>query len=366
MASQVETVDHELLQTDPLTLSAWILTQQHRSPGARGRLTVLLNAIGVGCKFVASAVRRAGLAGMMGMAGSENVQGEDQKKLDVIANEVFKNSLRRSGQCCILITEEEDEPIFIEKEHRGIYIVVRGCPWVEAHSAGLVGRFLQQAAPQDAVDFSVGTIFGIYKAKDPQAELAGNSTLEDVLRPGTEMVAAGYCMYGSMAYMMITTGNGVAGFTLDPTLGEFVITHPKVQVPPRGTIYSINEGNAANWDPATTKYVENCKSGQYNNGKPYSLRYVGSMVADVHRTLLYGGIFMYPADKKSPSGKLRVLYECFPMAFLVEQAGGKATTGTSRTMEIVPTSIHGRAPIYLGSKEEVEEIERLKKECGCQ
>lgn len=351
MSSQVETVDAQLLQTDPLTLSAWILTQQHRSPGARGRLTVLLNAIGVGCKFVASAVRRAGLAGMMGMAGSENVQGEDQKKLDVIANEVFKNSLRRSGQCCILITEEEDEPIFIEKEHRGIYIVV-----------------FDPLDGSSNIDcgVSVGTIFGIYKAKDPQAELAGNFTLDDVLRPGTEMVAAGYCMYGSMAYMMITTGDGVAGFTLDPTLGEFVITHPRVKVPPRGTIYSINEGNAANWDPATTKYVENCKSGKYNNGKPYSLRYVGSMVADVHRTLLYGGIFMYPADKKSPNGKLRVLYECFPMAFLVEQAGGKATTGTSRSLEMMPTSIHGRAPIYLGSKDEVEEIERLKKEFNCQ
>lgn len=335
-------------ETDPLTLSAWILTQQHKSPGARGRLTVLLNAIGVGCKFVSSAVRRAGLAGMMGMAGSSNVQGEDQKKLDLVANEVFKNSLRRSGQCCILITEEEDDPIFIEEPFRGDYIVV-----------------FDPLDGSSNIDcgVSVGTIFGIYKAKHPGS---GKYSLEDVLRPGTEMVAAGYCMYGSMSYMMITTGKGVAGFTLDPTLGEFVITHPNVQIPTKGNIYSINEGNAANWDPATKKYVEECKAGTYNKGKPYSLRYVGSMVADVHRTLLYGGIFCYPADKKSPQGKLRVLYEVFPMAFLVEQAGGKSTTGTSRSLEIVPDSIHGRAPIYLGSTEEVELIERFKKECGCQ
>lgn len=337
-----------LLETDPLTLSAWILTQQHKSVGARGRLTVLLNAIGVGCKFVSSAVRRAGLAGMMGLAGSSNVQGEDQKKLDIVANEVFKNSLRRSGQCCILITEEEDEPIFIEEPHRGDYVVV-----------------FDPLDGSSNIDcgVSVGTIFGIYKAKNPGS---GKYSLEDVMRPGTELVAAGYCMYGSMSYMMITTGKGVAGFTLDPTLGEFVITHPNVQVPPKGNIYSINEGNAVNWDAATKKYVEACKAGTYNNGKPYSLRYVGSMVADVHRTLLYGGIFMYPADKKNPDGKLRMLYECFPMAMLMEQAGGKATSGTQRIMDIVPDSIHGRAPIYLGSKEEVELFEMFKKEADAE
>ncbi|KAI3425124.1 hypothetical protein D9Q98_008896 [Chlorella vulgaris] len=336
----------EVSETDPLTLSAWILTQQHKSVGARGRLTVLLNAIGVGCKFVSSAVRRAGLAGMMGMAGSSNVQGEDQKKLDLVANEVFKNSLRRSGQCCILVTEEEDEPIFIEEPFRGDYAVV-----------------FDPLDGSSNIDcgVSVGTIFGIYKAKNPGS---GKYTLEDVMRPGTEMVAAGYCMYGSMSYMMITTGKGVAGFTLDPTLGEFVITHPNVQVPTRGPIYSINEGNAINWDVATKRYVDECKAGTHNNGKPYSLRYVGSMVADVHRTLLYGGIFMYPADKKNTKGKLRVLYECFPMAMLVEQAGGKATTGTKRSLETMPDSIHDRAPIYLGSKEEVELIEQFKKEAG--
>ncbi|EFN53719.1 hypothetical protein CHLNCDRAFT_56257 [Chlorella variabilis] len=291
---------------------------------------------------------QAGLAGMMGMAGSSNVQGEDQKKLDLVANEVFKNSLRRSGQCCILITEEEEEPIFIEEPHRGDYVVV-----------------FDPLDGSSNIDcgVSVGTIFGIYKAKNPGS---GNYSLEDVMRPGTEMVAAGYCMYGSMSYMMITTGKGVAGFTLDPTLGEFVITHPKVQVPSRGPIYSINEGNAVNWDAATKKYVEACKAGTYNNGKPYSLRYVGSMVADVHRTLLYGGIFMYPADKKNPKGKLRVLYECFPMAMLVEQAGGKAITGTQRSLETMPDSIHDRAPIYLGSKEEVELIEMFKREMGAQ
>lgn len=338
MAAPMETVDPIMLQTDPSTLSAYVLAQQHiKAPGARGHLTVLLNAIAVGCKFVSSSVRKAGLAGVLGLAGSSNVQGEDQKKLDILSNEVFKNVLRKSGQCCVLVTEEEDEPIFIEEGQRGDYCVV-----------------FDPLDGSSNIDcgVSVGTIFGIYKVKP-----GTSGSLDDVMRPGREMVCAGYCMYGSMTYMMITLGDRVSGFTLDNTLGEFVLTHPEVRIPEKGKIYSINEGNSRNWDPAITKYVEDCKSAAY------SLRYVGSMVADVHRTLLYGGIFMYPADKKSPKGKLRMLYECYPMAMLVEKAGGRAIDGKQCMLDIPPSGgIHDRAPIYLGSKQEVDKIEALYKE----
>jgi len=263
---------------------------------------------------------QAGVAGndVLGVAGSSNVQGEDQKKLDIVANEVFKNVLRKSGQCAVLVTEEEEDPIYIEAPHKGDYCVVfdplDGSSNIEC-------------------GVSIGTIFGIYKVREGSA-----GELGDVLRPGREMVAAGYCMYGSMTYLMLTTGTGVAGFTLDTYLGEFVLTHPSVTLPPSGKIYSINEGNAANWDPATRRYVEEKKAPGTN-----SLRYVGSMVADVHRTLLYGGIFMYPADKKNPKGKLRMLYECYPMAMLVEQAGGRAIDSATRCiLDLPPAGPHDR------------------------
>jgi fructose-1,6-bisphosphatase I len=335
--------DPILSQTDPFTLSAWILSQQNRAPQARGHLTVLLNSICVGCKFVATSVRRAGVAGndVLGLAGEQNVQGEDQKKLDLVANEVFKNVLKKSGQCAVLITEEEEDPIFIGDPHRGDYCVVfdplDGSSNIEC-------------------GVSIGTIFGIYKVKP-----GSKGDVNDVLRPGKELVAAGYCMYGSMCYLMLTTGEGVAGFTLDSHIGEFVLTHPKVTIPEMGKIYSINEGNSTNWDNATKRYVEECKA----SGK-FSLRYVGSMVADVHRTLLYGGIFMYPADKKNPKGKLRCLYEAYPMGLLVEQAGGMAIDGQGRNIldQLPEGGVHDRSPIYLGSKGQVERIVELMKEEG--
>lgn len=316
-------------------MPAWILKQQHLdAPNARGSLNLILNAICVGCKFVSNSVRKAGVAGnnVLGAAGSSNVQGEDQKKLDIISNEVFKNVLRKTGQCCLLVTEEEEEPVLMPEAQRGDYCVV-----------------FDPLDGSSNIDcgVSIGTIFGIYKLDKDSATLA-----TDVLLPGKEMVAAGYCMYGSMTYLMLTVGDGVAGFTLDSSIGEFVLTHPKVTVGSQ-KIYSINEGNALNWNLATKQFVEDCKQNSW------SLRYVGSMVADVHRTLLYGGIFMYAADKKNPKGKLRMLYECFPMAMLMEQAGGKASDGASRTLDMVPGGYHDRAPIYLGTTEYVEKIEKL-------
>lgn len=338
--------DKQMSLTDPFTLSSYVLRQQHlTAPDAEGHLTLLLNAITVGCKFVASAVRRAGVAGsdILGKAGTSNVQGEDQKKLDIIANDVFKNVLKKSGQCSILVTEEEDDPIVIEEEYRGGYAVVfdplDGSSNIEC-------------------GVSIGTIFGIYHTgtnKTPDELLKG------ILKPGKDMVAAGYCMYGSMTYMMITTGKGVAGFTLDPSLGEFVLTHPAVRMPTKGNIYSINEGNCANWDEPTKQFVRECQDPGADGKSAYSLRYVGSMVADVHRTLLYGGVFMYPADKKNPSGKLRQLYEVYPMAMLVEQAGGRSIDGHMASLEVLPKHIHDRAPIYLGSKDDIDRIEALYK-----
>eukprot|EP00208_Stichococcus_sp_RCC1054_P005140 CAMPEP_0206136814 /NCGR_PEP_ID=MMETSP1473-20131121/2037_1 /ASSEMBLY_ACC=CAM_ASM_001109 /TAXON_ID=1461547 /ORGANISM="Stichococcus sp, Strain RCC1054" /LENGTH=353 /DNA_ID=CAMNT_0053529609 /DNA_START=178 /DNA_END=1239 /DNA_ORIENTATION=+ len=337
----------ELENTDPETLSSWILMQQReKAPDASGNLTMLLTAVAVGCKFVASAVRKAGLAGMLGLAGSENVQGEDQKKLDILANDVFINLLTKSKQCAVLISEENDDPIIIDQAHKGGYVVT-----------------FDPLDGSSNIDcgVSVGTIFGIYRLRE-----GSEGTVDDALRPGKEMVAAGYCMYGSSCCLMITLGGGsdVSCFTLDPSLGEFILTTEKVECPAVGKIYSVNEGNAANWNAPTKEYVEECKFPE--NGKPKSLRYVGSMVADVHRTLLYGGSFLYPADAKSKHGKLRLLYEGNPMAMLVENAGGLAVSGTTPVLELQPTLIHERCPVFLGSQTDVQRILDLHHKHGVQ
>ncbi|PIM97382.1 Fructose-1,6-bisphosphatase [Handroanthus impetiginosus] len=332
-------MDHaaDAKRTDLMTITRFVLNEQSKHPGSRGDFTILLNHIVLGCKFVCSAVNKAGLAKLIGLAGDTNVQGEEQKKLDVLSNEVFIKALVSSGRTSILVSEEDEEATFVEPSKRGKYCVV-----------------FDPLDGSSNIDcgVSIGTIFGIYMVKD------GEPTINDVLQPGKNMLAAGYCMYGSSCMFVLSTGSGVNGFTLDPSLGEFILTHPDIKIPRKGKIYSVNEGNAKNWDAPTAKYVENCKFPK--DGSPAkSLRYVGSMVADVHRTLLYGGIFMYPADKKSPNGKLRVLYEVFPMSFLMEQAGGQAFTGKQRALDLVPTKIHERSPIFLGSYDDVEEIKAL-------
>ncbi|KAF9596924.1 hypothetical protein IFM89_014488 [Coptis chinensis] len=295
-------MDHaaDVYKTDLMTITRHVLNEQSKYPESRGDFSILLSHIVLGCKFVCTAVNKAGLAKLIGLAGETNIQGEEQKKLDVLSNEVFVKALVSSGRTCILVSEEDEEATFVEPSKRG--------------------RFLL---------FSF--IFGIYLIKD-----GGEPTLEDVLQPGSKMVAAGYCMYGSSCTFVLSTGSGVHGFTLDPSLGEFIMTHPDIKIPKKRKIYSVNEGNAKNWDGPTA-----------------------NMVADVHRTLLYGGIFLYPADKKSPNVKLRVLYEVFPMSFLMEQAGGQAFTGKERALDLVPTKIHERSPIFLGSYDDVEEIKAL-------
>ncbi|KAK6131498.1 hypothetical protein DH2020_034760 [Rehmannia glutinosa] len=346
-------------RTDLMTITRYVLNEQSKHPESRGDFTILLSHIVLGCKFVCSAVNKAGLAKLIGLAGETNVQGEEQKKLDVLSNEVFIKALVSSGRTCILVSEEDEEATFVEPSKRGKYCVV-----------------FDPLDGSSNIDcgVSIGTIFGIYALND-----GDEPKLEDVLQPGKNMVAAGYCMYGSSCTLVVSTGAGVNGFTLDPSLGEFILTHPNIKIPKKGKIYSVNEGNATNWDGPTAKYVEKCKFP--TDGSPAkSLRYIGSMVADVHRTLLYGGIFLYPADKKSPNGKLRVLYEVFPMSFLMEQAGGQAFTGKQRVrfldfpninrlglfnrfvlqaLDLVPKKIHDRSPIFLGSYDDVEEIKAL-------
>eukprot|EP00258_Populus_trichocarpa_P002346 XP_002302183.2 fructose-1,6-bisphosphatase, cytosolic [Populus trichocarpa] len=325
-------------RTDLMTITRFVLNEQSKYPESLGDFSILLNHIVLGCKFVCSAVNKAGLAKLIGLAGETNVQGEEQKKLDVLSNEVFIKALVSSGRTCILVSEEDDEATFVEPSKRGRYCVV-----------------FDPLDGSSNIDcgVSIGTIFGIYMVKDGH-----EPTLNDVLQPGKNMLAAGYCMYGSSCMLVLSTGSGVNGFTLDPFLREFILTHPEIKIPKKGKIYSVNEGNAINWDGPTAKYVEKCKFPE-DGSSAKSLRYVGSMVADVHRTLLYGGIFLYPADKKSPNGKLRVLYEVFPMSFLMEQAGGQAFTGKQRALDLVPTKIHERSPIFLGSYDDVEEIKAL-------
>ncbi|KAK8681872.1 hypothetical protein V6N13_054271 [Hibiscus sabdariffa] len=312
-------------RTDLMTITRFVLNEQSKYPESRGDFTILLSHIVLGCKFVCTSVNKAGLAKLIGLAGETNIQGEEQKKLDVLSNEVFIKALVSSGRTRVLVSEEDENAIFVESSKRGRYCVV-----------------FDPLDGSSNIDcgVSIGTIFGIYMVKDDH-----EPTLDDVLQPGKQMVAAGYCMYGSSCTLVLSTGTGVNGFTLDPSLGEFILTHPDIKIPKKGKIYSVNEGNAKNWDAPTAAYVEKCKFPK-DGSSSKSLRYIGSMVADVHRTLLYGGTFMYPADKRNPNGKLRVLYEVFPMSFLIEKAGGQAFTGKQRALDLVPTKIHERSPAY--------------------
>ncbi|XP_012272608.1 fructose-1,6-bisphosphatase 1 [Orussus abietinus] len=324
-----------------VTLTRFVLAEQRKVPTATGDLTQLLNSIQTAVKAVSSAVRKAGIANMYGIAGSTNVQGEEVKKLDVLSNELFINMLTSSFTTCLLVSEENPTAIEVETEKRGKYVVCFDP--------------LDGSSNIDCL-VSVGSIFGIYKKLDSSKP----TTIADALQPGKNLVAAGYALYGSATMMVLSLGQGVNGFMYDPAIGEFIITEKNMRIPSRGKIYSINEGNTSTWDAAITEYVQSKKFPP--SGKPYAARYVGSMVADVHRTIKYGGIFMYPASKDSPNGKLRLLYECIPMAYIVQNAGGRATNGQIDILDIVPTDIHQRSPIFLGSSEDVQDVlENIKK-----
>ncbi|KAJ3030496.1 UNVERIFIED_CONTAM: hypothetical protein HDU68_008784 [Siphonaria sp. JEL0065] len=325
----------EELRTDIITLTTHIIAEQQKSSKpATGDLSLLLSSIGSACKWISNVVRKAELLKVVGATAVTNIQAETVQKLDVLSNEIFINLIKGTGRAAILVSEENDEAIFVQSE-RGHYVVV-----------------FDPLDGSSNIDcgVSVGTIFGVYHV----LQRGEKPSLADVLRPGTEMVAGGYCMYGSSTIMVLTTGDGVDGFTLDPNTGEFLLTHQKIKLGKK-KIYSVNEGNSYAFDPAVQAYLHSVKFPEPVNGKvpAYTARYIGSMVGDVHRTLLYGGIFMYP------TGKLRILYECFPMSMLIEQAGGKSSTGRSRMLEVVPTTIHSRSPIFLGTTEEVEKVEAL-------
>ncbi|TFY73370.1 hypothetical protein EWM64_g10642 [Hericium alpestre] len=333
----------EQVNTDLITLTRHVLNDQFNlGAAASGDLTLLLTAIQLTSKFIATNVRKARLINLVGLAGDTNVQGEEQKKLDVLSNDIMVNALRASGKTAVLVSEELEDAVIIEDQYKGKYCVVFDP--------------LDGSSNIDA-GVNIGTIFGVYQVQE-----GSKGTVADVLRPGNQMVAAGYTMYGSSANLVLSTGHGVNGYTLDAALGEFILTHPNIRIPPRGKIYSFNEGNSMYFNAPVVRYLESIKYPA--SGKPYSARYIGSMVADVHRTLLYGGIFGYPEDKKSKKGKLRLLYEAFPMAFLTEQAGGVATTGTGRILDIVPTSIHERCPVFLGSKDDVQDLQKFYQEAN--
>ncbi|MCO5561663.1 hypothetical protein L7F22_015284 [Adiantum nelumboides] len=334
------------------TLTGWLLKQEQVG-GIDAELTIVLSSISLACKQIASLVQRAGISNLTGVQGATNVQGEDQKKLDVVSNEVFSSCLRSSGRTGIIASEEEDTPVAVEESYSGNYVVVFDP--------------LDGSSNVDAA-VSTGSIFGIYH---PTEECLANlddddeSTLDqqaqscilNVCQPGSNLLAAGYCMYSSSVIMVLSVGKGVYGFTLDPLYGEFVLTHSDVKIPSKGKIYSFNEGNYQLWDDKLKKYMDDLKDPG-SSGKPYSARYIGSLVGDFHRTMLYGGIYGYPPDKKSKNGKLRLLYECAPMSFLAEQAGGKGSDGHKRILDIHPEQVHQRVPLYIGSTEEVEKLEK--------
>jgi len=331
------------IDTDCMTLTRFLLAEQRKHPSATGDLTQLMNAISTAVKAISTAVRKAGISQLHGISGNMNVQGEEVKKLDVLSNDLFINMLRSSYTTCLMVSEENDNVIQVESER--------------ADAGGIVcdkGKYVVCFDPLDGssnIDclVSIGTIFAIYRKTSE-----GLATEEDALQPGRNIVAAGYALYGSACMVVLSTGNGVNGFMLDPSIGEFILTDRNMRIKPRGKIYSINEGYEKFWPAAVREYV---KSKKYpDNGKPYGARYIGSMVADVHRTLKYGGVFGYPATSENPKGKLRLLYECNPMAFIIEQAGGSATTGTMPILDIKPEKIHQRVPVFLGSKEDVNDV----------
>jgi fructose-1,6-bisphosphatase I len=329
---------NDSIKTDLVTLTRFIIEEQQRlAPEATGELSLLLNALQYAFKFIAHTIRRAELVNLIGLYGQTNSTGDDQKKLDVIGDEIFINAMKGSGNVKVLVSEEQEDLIIFEG-NSGNYAVC--CDPIDGSSNLDAG-------------VSVGTIFGVFKL------LPGSTgTIKDVLRSGTEMVAAGYTMYGASSHLMLTTGHGVNGFTLDTNLGEFILTNPDLKIKSDKRIFSVNEGNSCYWNDDIKKYIASLKEPHpLNNNKPYSARYIGSMVADVHRTLLYGGVFGYPADSKSKTGKLRVLYECFPMALLLEQAGGLAVNDKGeRILDLNPKKIHERSGIWLGSKDEIENL----------
>lgn len=326
------------------TLDRHILERQRRIPGASGDFTGLFQAIALAARVIASKVQKAGLADVLGATGAVNVQGETVQKLDELANAVLVRCVEAGGHVCVMASEEDESIIPIPPQYPA-------------------GKYVLMFDPLDGssnidVNISIGTIFSIHRRKTP----SGPGTVEDCLQRGADQVAAGYVIYGSSTMLVYTTGDGVHGFTLDPLVGEFFLSHENIRIPPTAPMYSINEGNRGKWTPGVVRWIDTLKSKEAPGGKPYGLRYVGTLVADFHRTLLRGGVFAYPGDRSAPEGKLRLLYECAPLAFIAEAAGGAASTGRGRVLDVMPTSLHQRVPFFIGSREDVALAERFVSE----
>jgi fructose-1,6-bisphosphatase I len=331
------------------TLNEFILEKQADFPFATGELTRILNDIAVASKMVSRDVRMAGLVDhILGAQGETNIQGEDQQKLDVVADQQFIKAFENGGEVCGIASEENEDFVAFTSE------------------SAKQGKYVVLFDPLDGssnidVNVSIGTIFSIYRRVSEVGTLA---TLDDMLQPGTAQVAAGYVLYGSSTMLVYTTGKGVNGFTLDPSIGEFCLSHPNMRMPESGRIYAMNEGNIDICEPGIKAYTQYCQSFDNDKGAPYSGRYIGSLVADFHRNMIKGGIYIYPDTTTAPEGRLRLLYECNPLAFIAEQAGGLATTGRKRILDIKPERLHQRVPYFIGSKNMVEKVMSLLIEHG--
>lgn len=329
------------------TLVEFIQEQQAHIPNATGEFSRLMNDIGIAAKYVNREVNKAGLADILGFEGHQNVQGEDQVKLDVFANKHFINALEHGAQCCAMVSEENDEIITFENSYsnRGKYVVaidpIDGSSNVD-------------------VNVPIGTIFSIYRRKSE----SGPGTIDDLLQPGNQMVAAGYVMYGSSTILVYSAGQGVNAFTYEPSLGMFLLSQRNLRYPIDGTIYSINEANYIYFSEGVKRYIKYCQEDDQSTNRPYVTRYIGSLVSDFHRNLIRGGIFIYPGTNKNPNGKLRLLYECNPMAYLAEQAGGMATDGLRRILDIEPEKLHQRTPIFIGSRNMVSKAGEFMQNFG--
>ena len=350
----------EVCETTGVTLKRFMTEVAMLNPEIT-ELTTLFGAIETACKAIANLVRRSQLPSSetLGLEGDVNIQGEDQKKLDVITNDILKRALRFTGRLGVLASEEEDVPVDLTDTEQPQVLIDEGEKYVAVFDP------LDGSSNVDA-GIPTGTIIGIYE-HDEECQVDPNCVgdecteqeaqcLANTLQPGTNLVAAAYCLYSSSTFLVLTLGSGTYGFTLDDNLGEFVLSHPDMKIPETSSIMSFNEANTPNWDQPLQDVVSGWKAGTGASGNKFSSRYIGSMVGDVHRTLLYGGIFGYPGDKKNPNGKLRLLYEGAPMSFIMEQAGGLSSTGTCRVMEISPETVHQRVPVVMGSKNDVQEV----------
>ena len=324
-----------------LTLDEFTIQQLRNFPHATGELSSLLRDLGLAAKRVNVEVNKAGLVDILGDYGSVNVQGEDVKKLDIFANNQFMKVLQHGVSCAGIASEELDDVVIFDDEisNNSKYVVM----FDPLDGSGNID-----------VNISIGTIFGVYRRLSEKGKPCNE---KDFLQKGMQQVAAGYIVYGSSTMLVYATRRGVNGFTLDPSIGEFCLSHPDIQCPPSGNIYSVNHGNFFRYDKGVQEYITACQKKDKTNGGPYTQRYIGSMVADVHRGLIKGGIFMYPGTTDKPNGKLRLAYECNPFAFIIEVAGGRATNGKERILEIEPTTLHQRVPMFIGSKDMMDELD---------